>query len=84
MPFEFEIGQEEEEKDDAGDITYFGFDLRKHSRMLRRREAAYQPKFNYLKWQPNLTPRVRMILLHWLSEVLLHFIVLFFNTFFVW
>eukprot|EP00026_Physarum_polycephalum_P007631 Phypoly_transcript_07696.p1 GENE.Phypoly_transcript_07696~~Phypoly_transcript_07696.p1 ORF type:complete len:434 (+),score=64.44 Phypoly_transcript_07696:88-1302(+) len=69
VPFEIELHQEEEGKDNAEDITYFGFDLRKHARMLRRREAAYQPKPNYMKWQPHVIPKMRMILLHWLSEV---------------
>lgn len=67
VPFEDEI--DKPEPDNALDITYFGFDLGKQALMLRRREHAYQAKPNYLRWQPNITIKMRMELLYWLSEV---------------
>lgn len=71
MPFD--DARDEAIYGDVEDMKLFGLDLKRHSRLLRHREGAYLPKANYMKWQLNLNTKMRMVLLHWLSEVVLSF-----------
>eukprot|EP01111_Echinosteliopsis_oligospora_P009388 TRINITY_DN2737_c0_g1_i2.p1 TRINITY_DN2737_c0_g1~~TRINITY_DN2737_c0_g1_i2.p1 ORF type:complete len:365 (+),score=78.24 TRINITY_DN2737_c0_g1_i2:497-1591(+) len=47
----------------------FGFDLTSQLYHMRFQEKSYHPKANYMDWHTHVTPKMRMILIFWLSEV---------------